>query len=322
MFDSPRGPAVSESSTVSAAASVVTAGSSGRRLLVVFNPAAGGNRRRRLDRTVRLLQAHGCTVSLRETAGPGDAEAFAQAVTAGDCDVLVIAGGDGTINEAVNGLTRGGGGVALGIIPLGTANVLAHEIGLSIRPSQVARALAEGPIRRIHLGEADGRKFMLMAGAGFDAEVVEHVNLGLKRRIGKGAYILEMVRQARTYRFPTLRVTDESTGETREAVTAVALNGCHYGGPYRVVRDGGLTAPTLDMVLLKRKGMMNVIRYAAGLATGRLTRFADVEVLRGASFSIDGNGREPVQGDGDLIARLPTRLHVADETVEMVFPRP
>lgn len=323
VFDSPRGaPAPGSPTEHDAVASRPgpDGGCTGRRLMVVFNPTAGGNRRRRLMKTLRLLAARGCAITLRETGKPGDAEVFAMEATAKDCDVVVIAGGDGTINEAINGITRGTGEVALGIIPLGTANVLAHEIGLSIRPAKVAKALAEGPIRRIHLGEADGRKFMLMAGAGFDAEVVEHVNLKLKRLIGKGAYILEMLRQSRAYGFPTLRVTDESTGETREAATAVALNGRHYGGPYVVVRDGGLTRPSLDMVLLKRKGMINVIRYATGLATGRLARFSDVEVLRGTAFSIDGGGREPVQGDGDIIARLPTRMHVADETIDIVFP--
>ncbi|WP_083875659.1 diacylglycerol/lipid kinase family protein [Caenispirillum salinarum] len=324
VFDSPRGAQASGSPTErdDAAARPGPVGAcSGRRLMVVFNPTAGGNRRRRLMKTLRHLDAHGCAVALRETAKPGDAEVFAMEASAKDCDVVVIAGGDGTINEAINGISRGTGEVALGIIPLGTANVLAHEIGLSIRPAKVAAALAQGPIRRIHLGEADGRKFMLMAGAGFDAEVVEHVNLKLKRVIGKGAYILEMLRQARAYGFPTLHVTAEDTGETRQAATAVALNGRHYGGPYKVVGDGGLSAASLDMVLLKRKGMFNVIRYATGLATGRLARFSDVEVLRGSSFSIDGGNDEPVQGDGDIIARLPTRMRVAEETIEVVFPQ-
>lgn len=319
VFDTPRG--VQPASDSPASVSTPEAAPAARRLMVVFNPTAGGNRRRRLMKTLRHLERLGCVISLRETAKAGDAEVFAAEARRGDCDIVVVAGGDGTINEAINGLCCGTGDVALGIIPLGTANVLAHEIGLSLSPKVVAETLAHGPLRRVHLGQAGDRRFMLMAGAGFDAEVVEHVSLPLKRLIGKGAYVLEMLRQARRYPFPTLTVTDDTTGARREAATAVALNGRRYGGPFIVVPDGGVTHPGLDMVLLKRKGMINVIRYAAGLATGRLRSFADVEVLRGTAFSIDGGGlSEPVQGDGDILAHLPTQMRVADETVTVVFP--
>ncbi len=292
-----------------------------RRLMVIFNPTAGGNRRRRLRATLAALDRHGCAVVLRETGKVGDAEAFAAAASPEDCDVLVVAGGDGTINEAVNGLVSAGSRVPLGIIPLGTANVLAHEIGLPLAPAKVAQALATGPVRRIHLGRAGDRCFLLMAGAGFDAVVVEHVDLRLKRRFGKAAYVWEMLRQSRRYPFPTLSVTDHATGTVHQAATAVALNGRLYGGPFVVVRDGGLTEPRLDMILLKRKGMWNVLRYAVGLATGALADFADVEVLRSTSFTIDGSpAREPVQGDGDIIARLPTQVSIADDSVGLVYP--
>lgn len=314
VFDSPR-------ADRTAAADPAAAGVAARRLTVIFNPTAGGNRRRRLHATLKHLAAAGCVVTLRETGKVGDAEVFAADAAPEDCDVLVVAGGDGTINEAINGLVAAGSRVPLGIIPLGTANVLAHEIGLDLAPRTVARALAEGPVRRIHLGRAGDRRFTLMAGAGFDAVVVEHVSLPLKRLLGKGAYVWEMLRQSRRYGFPTLTVTDHATGARHEAATAVALNGRRYGGPFIVVREGGLTEPCLDMVLLKRKGMWNVIRYSVGLATGRLADFADVEVLRSTAFTIDGGrAHEPVQGDGDIIARLPTRMSVADETVGLVFP--
>lgn len=316
VLDSPR-PDISPGHDAAAASSVAPP----RRLTVIFNPTAGGNRRRRLLKTLTHLKEMGCTVTLRETGKVGDAETFAAGATPEQCDVVVVAGGDGTINEAINGLAASGARVPLGIIPLGTANVLAHEIGLSPRPRAVARALASGPVRRIHLGRAGDRTFMLMAGAGFDAVVVETVSLPLKRLLGKGAYVWEMLRQSRRYRFPTLTVTDLDRGTVHQAATAVALNGRRYGGPFIVVREGGLTEPCLDMVLLKRKGMWNVIRYSLGLATGGLADFDDVEVLRSTAFTIDGGGgREPVQGDGDIIARLPTRVSVADETVGLVFP--
>src|SRR5262249_46118003 len=122
-----------------------------RRMTVVFNPTAGGRRRARLDQTLKLLRDSGCEVDVQATAARGDAETIARAFGGPRAqDLLVIAGGDGTINEAVNGLLAGGGGAAslLALVPLGTANVLANEIGLTVAPPPVARPIAGRPRRR------------------------------------------------------------------------------------------------------------------------------------------------------------------------------
>ena len=147
-----------------------------RRLLVIHNPVAGWRRVERFRRTVQQLEHHGCAITERATTGPGDAETIASA--AGEVDVVVVAGGDGTVNEVLNGLMqRPGDPLPLAVIPLGTANVLAGELGLPIEPEGVARAIAHGRTVTAHLGQArfDGqaRRFALMAGAGFDAQAGE-----------------------------------------------------------------------------------------------------------------------------------------------------
>ncbi len=137
--------------------------------------------------------AHSGKIGLRadpdETTRPGDAEKTANLLQAADFDVVVAAGGDGTINEVANGLIKATGAVPpLAIIPLGTANVLAEEIGLRGQPAAIAKAIACGDRITVHLGLANGRHFIMMAGVGFDAHVVANVDLALKRRTGKIAY--------------------------------------------------------------------------------------------------------------------------------------
>lgn len=161
------------------------------RLRVIFNPTAGsvGRRGQRLHAVLDLLRAAGVSLDLCPTAARGDARALAAAATPELCDAVVAAGGDGTINEVANGLLDAGHGLPLGIIPLGTANVLALEMDLAITPQAIAGALLAGQPRPVPLARVDGRRFLLMGGAGFDAFVVDNVRLGLKRHAGKLAYV-------------------------------------------------------------------------------------------------------------------------------------
>jgi YegS/Rv2252/BmrU family lipid kinase len=290
-----------------------------RRVLVIYNPAAGQWRRRRLQATLRALDEIGCPLTLHETTRPGDAEAKASMLTEDDCDVVVAAGGDGTINEVANGLIGAPGPVPpLAIIPLGTANVLAQEIGLRGQPGNVARAIAGGSRMIVHLGKANGRHFIMMAGVGFDAHVVANVDLALKRRTGKVAYVLETAAQALRYGFPLCQVTID--GRRFEACSVVVCNGRHYGGPFVAAPQASLGKPLLDVCLLERGGWARVLRYGAWLVLGRLSRLPDVRIETGSLITIEGVPGLPVQGDGDIIAELPVTIEVSDRTLELIVP--
>lgn len=289
--------------------------------MVIFNPTAGasGPRGRRLRRTLKRLRALGCRLELRETTRRGDAQAFAALASAEQVDVVVAAGGDGTINEVINGLISAPRRVPLGIIPLGTANVLAQDMGLGTTPEAIAQAIAHGPARPCALARVDGRAFLLMGGAGFDAHVVENVKLALKRHAGKLAYAWETILQARRYAFPTLRVVVDGT--VHEAATVVVLNGRMYGGPFVAVPEASLQNPELHVVLLHRKGLWNVLRYAVALASGTLARLPDVTVLRTTGpIHIDGPKGAPFQADGDTFCALPASVELAGDGIELVYP--
>ncbi|MBB3263517.1 YegS/Rv2252/BmrU family lipid kinase [Azospirillum sp. OGB3] len=281
---------------------------------MIHNPVAGARRARRLGAVLeRLEQRHGVAVTLRATGGRGDAEAMARAVAPGAFDAVVAAGGDGTINEVVNGLgARGDGGAAipLGIVPLGTANVLAHELGLPLDAEGTARVLAEGRSLPVHLGVANGRAFAMMAGAGLDARVVERVDPRLKRLIGKGAYAVETLARIAAGGGGPYRVAVDGA-EPVEVASVIVAKGHFYGGRFVCAPDARLADPWLHVCLFPRSGRGNALRYLWGVTAGRLPRFPDYRILPARRVIVDGPAGEPVQGDGDVIARLPVEIALA-----------
>ncbi len=290
-----------------------------RRVLVVYNPAAGKDRQTRLTEVTARLRNLGCTVTARETLRRGDAERFAATAAAAEFDVLVAAGGDGTINEVVNGLVAGGSGLPLALLPLGTANVLALEIGLDPRDGEaVARTIAHGPIHDVHPGVANGRHFMLMVGAGLDAHVVEGVSAALKRRAGRLAYVVESLRQAFGYDFPELRI--RANGATYEGHMAIACKGRFYGGPFVAAPGARLDRPKLEVCILSMAGIAAMMRYGLALPLNKLASLPDVTHVFADKVVILGPRGAPVQGDGDIVARLPAEIGIAEETVRLVMP--
>ena len=291
-----------------------------RRLLVIYNPAAGRRSARRLRRFLDHLARLAVPAVVRETAGRGDAEAFARAADAGEFDAVVAAGGDGTINEAVNGLAASD--LPLAILPLGTANVLANEIGLPRDPGRLAAIAAAGVARPVRTGEViwDGgaRRFVMMAGIGFDASVVAGLDPVLKRRFGKLAYVAEIV--ARLARHRDCRYSVACAGEEIPVAAAVVANGRFYAGRFVLAPGARLEAPTLELVLFLRGGRLAVIRYMVAMALGRVHRVPDVRILRAASVSLAGPAGAPVHADGDIVASFPVTIALAPRPLRLIRP--
>jgi YegS/Rv2252/BmrU family lipid kinase len=289
-------------------------------LIVIHNPIAGRRRPRFLERVVVALLRGGCTVDLRETKGPGDATRLADAARAEGCDRLVVAGGDGTVNEAINGLAQvGPPAPPLALIPLGTANVLARELGLPRAPEAVAEVIVTGTARPVALGIAGDRHFTLMAGAGFDARVVASVRGRLKARLGKAAYVLMSLHHLLTYRRRLYAV--DVDGRAFTAASVVVSNARHYGGPYIIAPQADLAAPSLQVCLFERAGRRQAIRYALALLLNRLPRLPDFRIVEGRRVRIASRSAgEPVQLDGDVLAGLPCEIAVRRDAIALVYP--
>jgi|GEM_PF-2841695 len=192
------------------------------RVLVIFNPVAGIRRKLRFEHILDFLEGKGCRVMTRPTGKRGNA---------------------GTVNEVLNGLSAKS--VPVGIIPLGTANVLAAEMGLVIDAESVAEAIANGGPTTIHLGEANGRIFVPMVGVGFDARVVEGVDSRLKRWLGKGAYVWRSMVEMVRFPFIDYRV--------------VIGNGRYYCGAFARTPDARLYDPSPRVCLFRNKGTINAM---------------------------------------------------------------
>lgn len=286
-----------------------------RRILVIHNPTAGGAGGRRLRRVIAALERLGARVDLRPTARRGDAEAIARAVTRDTCDLLVVAGGDGTINEAVNGLH--GTSPVLGIVPLGTANVLAIELGLSSNPAAICDAVAAWRVGDIRVGRANGRRFTMMAGVGFDAAVVGNVDPALKRRFGKGAYGWQIFRE--WLRFETPALSCRIDGAPLSAGSLIAAKGRHYGGGFTLARDARLDEPRLHAVAFVRAGRLDILRALAALPFGRASARPGVVTQSCRTIEIDGPSGSPVHADGDIIGALPVTIEIDPDPVRVLL---
>ncbi|BBK45124.1 hypothetical protein STVA_51440 [Allostella vacuolata] len=287
--------------------------------ILIHNPTAGWRRARRVARLLDDLAAAGRGVTVMRTARRGDAESFARAAAADHrTEALIVAGGDGTINEAVNGM--GDAGMALGLVPIGTANVLANELGIGSSMRAAALTLAAGNARAIRLGMVNGRRFAMMAGVGFDAQVVAGIDPALKRRLGKGAYLVSGLRAFWSYRPRRYRV--EVDGAEYEAASAVCCNGRFYGGRFVLAEAARLDDDQLHVVLFERCGRLAILRYVIAMALGMIGRLGDVRVVPGRRISIaavDGSA-EPVQADGDIVAYLPAQVTMAEADTRVFAP--
>ena len=289
-----------------------------RRALIIVNPAAGRSRssRRRLDRVVAALERRGCAVVLRRV-GPasGDAERLAREAEA-EFDIIVAAGGDGTVNAVVNGMAAPARAVAL--LPFGTVNVLAREIGLPRDPEQLAALITAGPARPIWPGRVGDRLFLTMASSGFDAETVAAVNPRLKRHAGRLAFAWVILVCLWRYRACELCVRVD--GVDYRAATVIAAKGRFYAGPHVIAPRADLAEPMLDLVLLQRSGRVAVLRYLGALLLGRLPRRHDITIVRAREAFVSAAESVPVQADGEIVAHLPVRIAIADQPLRLVQP--
>jgi YegS/Rv2252/BmrU family lipid kinase len=287
-------------------------------MVIVFNPVAGRRRAALLWRVLDVLAANGIRLDLAETHRAGHAETLAREAVQAGAPMVVAAGGDGTIAEVANGLM--GSGARLGVIPLGTANVLAHELALPFAPRAVAAALAFGRTRRLWPGMARGpegsRLFVQMLGVGFDAQVVHQISFPLKRVLGKNAYVLQGLRETWRYKFPPVRLRIDET-ET-EAASAVISKGRLYGGRFLLAPEAHPAEPGFSVVLFGCTGPAAALMYGAALPVGLLGRAPGVRHVRARTVELVGNTPIPAQADGDAAGFTPLSVMDAPGPIEVV----
>jgi len=289
--------------------------------LIILNPAAHSEKAGRLHERLSAL-AEG--VLIRLSTEPGEAERIARAAVADGFRTIVAAGGDGTVNEVVNGIVAAGDGdVRLGILPVGTMNVFAVELGIPLNSlSKAWDVVAEGKPRRIDLplceGPSGSRCFVQLAGVGLDAEVVRRTSREAKNALGPLSYLLSLA-QVAGQKPPLVSLVDHD-GRERSGSFVLLGNGRYYGGPFRVFREGSPVDGLLDVLVFRNQSPWDLLRYLHAIMTGGHAGLPDVEYFQTASLSLSSDDPVPYELDGEMAGYLPLRFSVRREVLPVLAP--
>ena len=289
-----------------------------RSAVLVHNPGSGQRRDRfhSITRMVDALRARGVTVTPQATAGPADATRLTAAALEARTDLVIVHGGDGTVNEAMQVLV--GTSTPLAVWPGGTSNVLARELELPGGVEQLADAFAALRTRRVSVGRAGDRYFLLMAGIGLDADVVRAVHPGLKRLTGEGAYWMAGLRQLTDWN-PVHFVLETETGRHR-ATFAVVANAASYGGGLRFAPDARMDDDLLDICLFDATQRHRFARYLAAAYTGSHLGMPGVTYVKARRATVQGDATRFVQVDGELLGPLPVSFECVPDALSLVVP--
>ena len=300
--------------------------------LLIHNPNAGGGgnaRRSKLDEARRVLESRGIRADLHETAGPGEATEIAKRATTDGRQLVIACGGDGTINEVVNGLanSKNGHRVPLALLPAGTANVLAKELELSWDIPKAAEQLARGEVREIALGLATpleqpekARYFLSVAGAGPDGRITYAVDLELKARFGILAYWWQGAREVINYKFHHFRVTGE--GQSREVSLVIVGRTKHYGGPFKITTEADLFEDQFEFLGLTTQSGLKYLSYLPTLWMGDLRKEEGVYFWKSDRLVCESIDNNPIyaQVDGEPLARLPVEFRIVPRALRLLVP--
>lgn len=282
--------------------------------LVILNPAARSDKARRLQERINELSGG---IPLRLTSDVGDAcRIAAEAVQAG-CETIIAAGGDGTLNEVVNGIA--GAPVRLGILPVGTMNVFASELGIPGGNLEQAWSVIEaGRCVDVDLPRANDTCFVQLAGVGLDAEVVRKTTPDSKKALGPLSYLLTLVQVAAHKPAPV--ILEAEGGRIREGAFALIGNGRLYGGPFPVFKRASLYDGLLDVLVFQNQSHWDVVRYFQAIAFGTHPELPDVEYFQTSRLKVTSAAEVPVELDGEVAGLLPCVFAVANRSLKVIAP--
>jgi YegS/Rv2252/BmrU family lipid kinase len=308
-----------------------------RRAFLLYNPESGTRREARaqqIARIAQILRSAGVELETCATTHAGSATQQAQAAAAAGFDSIVVCGGDGTVNEAMNGLVGSGSQAALGVVPLGSGNLLATDLRLPSNPEAAAKALLGYTPREIHPGfltfqkEAgqQRRNFIVAAGVGADAELMYRTAVESKQRFGRMAYFIEMARMTRYGKFPMFDVEWQDQGGAlhRDQVSLVmAIRAHQFPGLLRFVKlESAITRDDFRLLLFRTNKVRHFLNYFASVASGRNWNVPQVGVVFSHRFRCTSSGPNDIhcEADGEALGRLPVEAGIDERTFQLLMP--
>lgn len=292
-----------------------------KKILVIKNPtSSNGSKSKRVDRVVEILKQKSCQVDVYETRAPGDAIAFLLTYTE-PVDVVVAAGGDGTINEVVNGLKHRQ--IPLAIIPAGTTNVLAKELALPKKPALLADIIINGLPKPVYLGCLNERRFTMMVGVGYDAWVVNNVNLNIKKRFGKLAYVISMLKEV--FRYGEQSFQAEIDGRQVSVGSMIITQGRYYAGSFVLSRQADLSHPYLQAVVISTENKWKFLLSTFALPFGLMESMPTVQSIAAKEIKIKckpGDDTDStlavLQVDGDPAGKMPAVIKIEEQAISIL----
>ncbi|MGB9715481.1 MAG: diacylglycerol/lipid kinase family protein [Thermodesulfovibrionales bacterium] len=289
--------------------------------IVIFNPTAKRASKRALSKASELLRSKGYRVKILYSKNKGHAEVLAREAIKERPSLVIAAGGDGTFNEVVNGIV--GSDIPMAILPMGTTNVLAKEIGvpenaehaIEFALNRIPRTISLGKISITHPSSLITRYFILMAGIGFDGEAVFRIKDLIKRFSGKGAYIFSGFETLSSYK-PDEMIIDID-GKTYSGYSVIVSNVAKYGGNFKITPDARLTDPSFYVCLFKGKRRIDILKYVIGIITGTHLKFSDVEYIKANHVRVNNDAH--IQIDGDYFGKGTAVIEIVPDALRLIF---
>ncbi|MDP1759125.1 MAG: diacylglycerol kinase family lipid kinase [Thermodesulfovibrionales bacterium] len=324
-----------------------------RTFFLIGNPAAGRNALRKINEAATIIKNRGHDVKVLLTGKRGDAESFARQISSesgvqrlefknnsslGTCHsslLIIAAGGDGTYNEVINGIACAN--IPMAILPLGTTNVLAKELGVSEDVKKAIDIALSGRVKTVSLGKITARHltsedsslaqpqaspqgqitryFLLMAGIGYDAETVYGIKDEIKRYSGKGAYILSGLKTL--LRWAPDKLTFTMNGESREGYSAIICKTSKYGGNFRIAPDADIKKNNFYAFIMHGRNRLDIFRYVSGIVMEKHLKFTDITYRKIENMAVKGKAH--IQIDGDYFGMTPASIEIVPDALRLIY---
>lgn len=289
------------------------------RAMLIHNPHAGaGDRRHEIASVASRLTDAGWDVEVAPSAGGVEAERILRRAVAAGLDVALVAGGDGSLNVAIQALA--GQNVALGVIPTGTGNVWAKEMRIPLDTRGATEVLLRGHAATVDLGWANDRYFLSIAGVGLDASVTRVLRPAAKRRLGRMAYLIATASEILKLRGEEATLIADGQALRQRVLMVAASNTRLYGGVLRMAPEALLDDGLLDVCVFRGRGLLTSIRHAVKAVLGIHRGDPEVEILQTARLLVDSPSRLPVQLDGDYFGTTPVEIRVVPRALRVIVP--
>ncbi|MCE5323353.1 diacylglycerol kinase family lipid kinase [bacterium] len=292
------------------------------RSLLIINPTSGQGKAAREKK--KLLDYAAAAAHMRTviTSGPEDAAETARKAAHDGYDLIIAAGGDGTINQVINGI--GDSGIPLGIVPLGTGNVLAHDLGIPVYNTQKALdVIRKGKTRHVDIARAEDRRFILMAGLGFDAAVIDSVSPKVKDVLGTVAYAPAIIEQLVKFSPAHFRLTfnDKSVYET-DAYAVIAANCGTYAHNFKIARQAIFDDGMLDILVFEAgaRTAINLVGQALDTIFQGSIAHPSTSYFRAAKVHVESEPSVRMQLDGDLHGESDVDIEVVPKALSLIVP--